>query len=99
MNDTYFDYMNVADLKAILETLPGEMKIVIPVVDEDDVNRIFGFRMVRTAGILFCETEEHSEVLCLNGATKDKDIADQVAESGKDVDVKEVLYGCFDGGK
>lgn len=62
-------------------------------MDEDNVNHIFGFRKVRTAGILGCESEQEKEVFCLNGAMEDQDIADQVYFSGRDVDVVEVLYG------
>ena len=90
-----FDNLTVGDLKRILEGLPDDMMVVIPVVDEDDVNRIFGFRKVRTAGILECEyeAEEERKVLCINGACDNQDIADQVASSGKDVSVTEILYG------
>ena len=85
--------MRVKDLKNILNDLPDEMLVIIPVVDLNDVNLIYGFRKVRTVGILRCETEEDSEVICLNGAADGQDIADQVWFSEKDVDVKEVLYG------
>lgn len=94
MNETnYYDFMTIGELKEIIKDLDDEMLMVIPVVDEEDVNHIYGFRKVRTAGILHCEAEEHSEVLCLNGATGEKDIADQVYFSGRDVDVVDVLYG------
>ena len=94
MNTNYYDYMKVKDLKEILNDLPDEMLIVIPVVDEDNVNRIFGWRKVRTAGILRdeYECEQEKEVFCLNSATDGQDLADQVYFSGKDDDV-EVLYG------
>lgn len=69
------------------------MKIVIPVVDEGDVNHIFGFRKVRTAGVLRCESEQETEVFCMNGATAGQDLDDQVRSSGKDVDTVKVLYG------
>ena len=88
------DYMRVEDLKKILNGLPDEMLIVIPVVDEDDVNRIYGFRKVGTAGILEdrSEAEGEREVLCLNGSAGGKDILDQIHFSGKDVGVIR-LYG------
>lgn len=54
--------------------------------------RIFGFRFVRTAGLLSSEGEEYRTVLCLNAA-KDEDIADQVHFSGKDVSVDKILFG------
>lgn len=94
-NSNYYDFMTVADLKSIINDLPDEMLVVIPVVDEDDVNYILGFRKVRTAGILKCEIEECSEVLCLNGAADGKDILDQVHYSGCDVGVTKLLYGDF----
>lgn len=88
-----YDYMTIKDLKNIINNLPDDMIIVIPVVDEDNVNSILGFRKVRTAGILVCETESDPEVLCLNGAMNGQDIADQVYFSDRDVGVKDVLYG------
>lgn len=90
---SYYDFMTIKDLKDVIADLPDDMNIVIPVVDEDDVNKIFGFRLVRTAGILTCESEERSKVLCVNGAADDNDIADQVYYSGKDVGVDKILYG------
>lgn len=90
----YYDFMQVKDLKKILNSLPDEMIVVVPVIDENDVNKIYGFRKVRTAGILGCEFEEHSTALCLNGATDGQDIADQVHFSGCDVNVLDILYGC-----
>lgn len=90
----YYDFMQVKDLKKILNSLPDEMIVVVPVIDENDVNKIYGFRKVRTAGILGCEFEEHSTALCLNGATDGQDIADQVHFSECDVNVLDILYGC-----
>lgn len=94
MNDiNFYDFMTVKDLKNILNNLSDETLIVIPVVDEEDVNNILGFRKVRTAGILGCEDEECKEVLCFNGAWNGQDIADQVRSSCEGVRIKEVLYG------
>ena len=90
MND-----LRVKDLKTILDGLPDEMMIVIPVVDEDDVNKIYGFRRVRTVGILEDQYEEECDkkVLCINGAASGADIADQVYFSGRDVSMTNILYG------
>lgn len=100
MNANYYDYMRVEDLKSILNGLPDDMLVVIPVIDEEDVNHIYGFRKVRTAGILRCETEECSEVVCLNGAADGQDILDQIHYSAidieRDVKVTKLLYGDFD---
>lgn len=85
--------MRVKDLKCILEQLPDDMAVIIPVIDEEDANHIYGFRHVRTAGILMSEGEQDQEVLCLNTAADMKDIADQVHLSGRDVVVKEILFG------
>lgn len=82
MSTNYYDYMKVKDLKEILNVLPDEMTIVIPVIDEDDVNHIYGFRKVRTAGVLGCKREQETRVFCLNSAMEDQDIADQVFFSG-----------------
>ena len=89
------DFITIDDLKKIISGLPGDMLVIIPVVDEDNVNSILGFRKTRTAGILTCDREECSEVLCLNGASGDMDIAGQVDLSGLDIGVKEVLYGRY----
>lgn len=93
--DTKINDLRVKDLKTILEKLPDDMLVVIPVVDVDDVNDISGFRRVRTAGILVNEYEEicDRKVLCLNGATNGADIADQIHFSDRDVSVETVLYG------
>ena len=90
------EYKNtrVKDLKHILEQLPDDMAIIIPVIDEEDANHIYGFRHVRTAGILISEGEQDGEVLSLNAAADMKDIADQVHFSGRDVGVKKILFGC-----
>lgn len=85
--------MRVKDLKNILEQLPDDMAVIIPVIDEEDANRIYGFRHVRTAGVLISEGEQDQEVLCLNAAADRQDIADQVYFSGRDVGVKEILFG------
>lgn len=84
--------MTIAQLKNIIANLPDDMSVIIPVIDEDDCNRIFGFGHVRTAGILSCEFENPKEAFCLNAAD-DQDIADQVYFSGKDVNVDQILFG------
>ena len=85
--------MRIKDLKHIIEQLPDDMAVIIPVIDEEDANHIYGFRHVRTAGVLISEGEKDQEVLCLNAAADEHDIADQVYFSGRDVGVKEVLFG------
>ena len=87
--------MKIKDLKNIIDKLPDDMLVVIPVIDEDDANHIYGFRKVRTAGILVDEYSDDSEkeVLCLNAAANEQDIADQVHFSGRDVGVKDILFG------
>lgn len=89
-----YQNMRVKDLKHILEQLPDDMAVIMPVIDEEDANHIYGFRHVRTAGILISEGEQDQEVLCLNTAADMKDIADRVHLSGRDVGVKSVLFGC-----
>ena len=72
---------------------PDDMPIVIPVIDGCDVNHIYGFRYVRTAGELISAGERDREVLCLNASADGQDIADQVHFSGKDVSVNKILFG------
>lgn len=88
MND-----MRIKDLKQLIEHLPDDMLVIIPVIDEESVDRIYAFRKVRTAGILESDTEQDREALCLNAATSDYDIADQVHFYGGDVDAVRVLFG------
>ena len=92
--------MTIAELKRLISDLPDNMPVIIPVIDEDDCNRLFGFRFVRTAGILSCDGEEYRTVLCFNAAN-DQDIDDQVYFSGKDASVEKVLFGqsTYDQGK
>lgn len=86
--------MLVKDLKKILEKVPNDIPVVIPVIDKDDINHIYGFRYVRTAGELICEYEREPKVLCLNGADK-QDISDQIHFSGKgkNISVNKILFG------
>lgn len=85
--------MYIKDLKNIINELPDDMLVIMPVVAEEKVNHILGFRKVRTAGILVCDGEEERKALCLNGSADGQDIADQVHFSGKDVDTTKVLFG------
>lgn len=88
--------MYVKDLKKILSELPDDMPIIIPVIDEENANHIYGFRHVRTVGVLSSYGED--DACCLNAADG-QDIADQVHFSGRDVGVKSILFGVskYDG--
>lgn len=92
-----YQNMYVKDLKKILNELPDDMPIIIPVINEDDANHIYGFRHVRTAGVLASYGEDNA--CCLNAAADGQDIADQVHFSGRDVGVKSILFGMskYDG--
>ena len=92
MINPYVD-MRVKDLKNILDKLPDDLLVIIPVIDEDNANQIYGFRKIRTAGILVCDGEDDREVLCLNAAYDGQDIADQIHFSDRDVGVKTILFG------
>lgn len=83
--------MTVKDLKEFLNECPDDMPVIIPVIDEDDANHIYGFRHVRTVGVLESYGEE--DACCLNAAADGQDIADQIHFSGKDVGVKKILFG------
>lgn len=85
--------MTVKDLKEILNECPDNMPVIIPVIDEDDANHIYGFRHVKTVGILTSDGEE--DACCLNAAADEQDIADQVHFSGRDVGVKSILFGML----
>ena len=36
--------LTISELKKIVADLPDDMPVIIPVIDEDDCNQIFGFR-------------------------------------------------------
>ena len=95
--------MRVRDLKKIISDLPDDMVVVIPIIGEDDVNKIFGFRKVRTAGILSCSSDINREALCINTAEDGYDISDQLTSSvrvhlslGRGATTREVLYRTSD---
>lgn len=85
--------MRIRDLKKIINELPDDMVVVIPVIDEDNSNHILGFRLVRTAGVLECVYEKDPKAFCLNACADNYDLADQVHFSGKDVSVLSVDFG------
>lgn len=67
--------LTVKQLKDIINDLPDDMQIVTPVIDAERPDIIYGFRFVRTIGILkdeLVETDECYEnpgtVLCINTA-------------------------------
>lgn len=83
--------MKVKDLKDILNELPDDMDVIIPVISPDDANHISGFRHVRTAGILQCKDED--DALCVNAAAYGVDINAQVnAYDGKYIACKRILF-------
>ena len=82
--------MTVKDLRKILRGLPSDMAVVMPVISEDDCNYIFGFRHIRTAGILYSEYEpKYSRVLAVNAA-RDSDISEQI--KNRDAVCEKVLF-------
>ena len=85
--------MTIKDLKEILKDLPDDMPVVIPVIDEDDVNTIYGFRYVRTAGILFdgYGIGPDLRVFVLNGSKDGVDISTQI-KTRDTVICEKVLY-------
>lgn len=85
--------LTVGELKEILnnESLSDDMDVVIPVISEDDANYIFGFRHVRTAGILECVYEEH-KAFVLNSSENGADINTQIKNYSGDPSCTKVLY-------
>lgn len=82
--------MTIKDLKNIIEGLPDNMPVIIPVIDYDDANSISGFRHVRTAGIL--STDGYDDALCLNAAADGVDIKSQVGMYDSDISCDKVLF-------
>lgn len=58
--------MTVQDLRNILEGLPDNLPVILPIICEDDTDVLLGFRPIRTAGILSVAGEEN--VLCLSSS-------------------------------
>jgi len=83
--------MRVEDLKRIIENLPDDMDVIIPVITEDDANNILAFRHVRTAGVL-SNPKEDEPALCLNAAADGKDIRSQVDMSCEETKCVWVLF-------
>lgn len=72
--------MTVRDLKEIIKNIPDDMddlNVIIPVITEEDANRILVFRHVRTAGVLISDYEENP-ALCLNTVLYGLDISSQI---------------------
>ena len=70
--------MTVKDLKEIVNKLPDDMEVIIPVIDEYNADDIQAFRLVRTAGVL--EADGERPALCLNSSSGGN-ISDQVEKS------------------
>ena len=91
MNEINHVNMTVKDLKDILEILPNDMEVIIPVISSYHCNEIYGFRHVRTAGILSCLNEDNA--LCLNSAENGADIVTQVNNyDGNTITCEKVLF-------
>ena len=69
--------LTVGDLKEILNQCPDDMKIIIPVITEEDCNNILAFRHARTVGILENDYEPEP-ALCINAAADGLDISSQL---------------------
>lgn len=85
--------MTVKDLKDILNKLPDDMVVIIPVITEEDSNELLGFRHVKTAGVLECPGD--IDTLCLNSSDNGADISYQVTNStaiDRLVSCKKIMY-------
>lgn len=85
--------LTIGKLKEILNNLPDDLPIIMPVISEENANDIYGFRYIRTAGVLCDQGEKDDHVLCLNAAADGYDLVDQIHFSGKGVSVESVLFG------
>lgn len=84
--------LTVGELKDILNQIDDdEMDVIIPVVPEDDINYISGFRHVRTVGIL-SNPYEPKTALCLNASICGLDISEQIKRSGNDSVCEQIMY-------
>lgn len=84
--------MTVKDLKAALKGLPDDMDVIVTTHDPHDANYIFGFKHIRTAGILSNEYEpEHA--LCLAPTEHGIDICTLLRDNGRgDTKCEKVLF-------
>lgn len=58
--------LTVKQLKDIINNLPDDTQIVIPVIDAERPDIIYGFRFVRAIGVLKDKHENPDTVLCIN---------------------------------
>lgn len=56
--------VTVRDLKNMLDGLPDDMEVIVPITNEHNPNHVFGFNRIRTAGILKSPAEQDM-ALCL----------------------------------
>lgn len=83
--------MTVRDLKAALKDLPDDMEVIVTAYAEDDANYIFGFRHVRTAGILKNPYED-KPALCLAPAMDGADMESLIENMHSDTNCEKVLF-------
>lgn len=83
-------HLTVKQLKDIINDLPDDIQIVVPVIDAERPDIIYGFRFVRTIGILKDEYENPDTVLCINttndfslGEVKVSDISKEIISKGE----------------
>lgn len=69
--------MTIKNLKECIEDLPDDMLVIMPIVEKNDSNVIFSFRIARTAGILSSEYES-KPAFCLNSSRDGLDIETQL---------------------
>lgn len=86
--------LTVKELKELLNTVPDDYPVVIPVVDSENADCFYGFRHIRKMGILHCNLEyDDPNVFYLGTATStgNKTIRQQLDESGYEhVEAKEM---------
>ncbi len=91
-NDDPVINMTVKELKEIVSQLPDDIPVIIPVICENDPNRIFGFRHIRTAGLLE-STYENGPALCLNASADGLDMESQIERySTRYISCKKVMF-------
>ena len=78
--------LTVGVLKSFLDGLPDDMQVVIPVMDMDNADEIYGFRFVRTAGVLKCPGENPERVFCVSALGTSGDIREQLKSPGYHAD-------------
>lgn len=92
-NEMYERGINVTvrDLRDCLEGLPDDMDVIVPVHDEDDANVIFGYRHVRTIGVLR-SPRNPEPAFCLASSANGADMYSLMELNAGDIECEKQMF-------